>query len=96
MPTTFLSRFKIKPGAEAEFVELIDAMEANAAKEADTLQYKFYRLEEPNAFAVFESFTDEAADLAHQQNPASAPIIARMIDCIDGTYHREYLYDVKG
>jgi autoinducer 2-degrading protein len=96
MPVTFLSRFKIKPGREAEFIELIDAMEAIAATEVDTLQYKFYRLSEPGAFAVFESFTDEAADLAHQQNPQSAPIIARMIDCIDGTYHREYLYDVKG
>lgn len=96
MPTTFLSRFKIKPGTEDEFIELIDAMEANAAKEPDTLEYKFYRLEEPNAFAVYESFTDEDADKAHQENPESAPIIAKMIECIDGTYHREYLYDVKG
>lgn len=95
MPTTFLSRFKIKPGTDAEFVELIDAMEANAAQEPDTLQYKFYRLEEPNAFAVYESFTNAAADEAHQQNPESAPIIARMIDCIDGTYHREYLFDIE-
>lgn len=96
MPVTFLSRFRIKPGTEAEFIELIDAMEAVAATEADTLQYKFYRLEEPGAFAVFECFTDEAADLAHQQNPQSAPIITRMIECIEGTYHREYLYDVRG
>ena len=96
MPTTFLSRFKIKPGTDAEFCELIDAMEANAAREPDTLQYKFYRLEEPNAFAVYESFTNEEGDVAHQQNPDSAPIIARMIECIDGTYTREYLYDVKG
>ncbi len=96
MPVTFLSRFKIKPETEAEFIELIDAMEAVAATEANTLQYKFYRLEEPGAFAVFECFTDESADLAHQQNPQSAPIITRMIDCIDGTYHREYLYDVRG
>lgn len=96
MPVTFLSRFKIKPETEAEFIELIDAMEAVAATEANTLQYKFYRLEEPGAFAVFECFTDESADLAHQQNPQSAPIITRMIVCIDGTYHREYLYDVRG
>lgn len=96
MPITFLSRFKIKPGTEDEFIELIEAMENNAAKEPDTLQYKFYKLKEPNAFAVYESFTTEEADVAHQQNPDSAPIIAKMIECIDGTYHREYLYDVKG
>ena len=40
------------------------------------------------------SFVDEAADKAHQQNPASAPIIAAMIDIIDGGYEREMLYDV--
>ena len=96
MPITFLSRFKIKPGTEAEFIELIDAMEANAANEPDTLQYKFYKLEEPNAFAVYESFTSEEADVAHQQNPESATVIEKMIECIDGTYTREYLYDVKG
>jgi len=96
MPTTFLSRFKVKPDKDAEFVELISAMEDNATREPDTLQYKFYRLEEPHAFAVYESFTNEAADAAHQQNPENAPVIARMIGCIDGTYHREYLYDVTG
>jgi autoinducer 2-degrading protein len=55
------------------------------------LAYKFYRLAEPRAFAVFESFVDEAADQTHQANPASADIITRMIECIEGTYTREYL-----
>ena len=94
MPTTFLSRFKVKPDKEAQFIGLIGQMEANAADEPDTLAYKFYRLEEPHAFAVYESFTGPQADETHQANPASAPIIAQMIDCIDGTYTREYLYDV--
>lgn len=96
MPTTFLSRFKIKPDTEAEFLGLVEQMEAVAATEPDTLQYKFYRLDEPRQFAVFESFTNEDADRAHQQNPESAETIARMIDCIDGTYQREYLHDIKG
>jgi len=96
MPITFLSRFTVKPGNEAEFVDLIDAMEANAMEEPDTLQYKFYRLAEPHAFAVFESFTGPEADAAHQANPANAPIIEKMVECIDGTYVREYLYDVEG
>ena len=94
MPTTFLSRFKIKPGTQDEFIELIDAMEAIAATEADTLQYKFYRLEEPGMFAVHESFVDEAGDLRHQQNPEGAALIGPMIECIDGTYTRELLIDI--
>ncbi|WP_120075473.1 putative quinol monooxygenase [Aurantiacibacter odishensis] len=95
MPTTFLSRFKVKAGKEDDFVDLIAAAEDNASREADTLAYKFYKLEEPRAFAVYESFTNDDADLAHQQNPENAPIIEKMIECIDGTYEREYLYDVK-
>lgn len=91
MSWTFLSRFKIKEGRDAEFLGIIAALEANAKHEPGTLAYKFYRLAEPRAFAVFESFVDEAADQAHQANPAIADVIARAIDCIDGTYTREYL-----
>lgn len=96
MPTTFLSRFKVKPNKDAEFVGLIHQMERVAADEPDTLGYKFYRLKEPHAFGVFESFTNEAADKAHQENPASAPIIEKMLACMDGSYTREYLFDVEG
>lgn len=95
MPTTFLARFKVKSEKDAEFVGLIHEMEQVAAKEPETLAYKFYRLEEPHAFGVFESFTNEAADQAHQANPASAPIIEKMLACMDGSYTREYLYDVE-
>ncbi len=95
MPMTFLSRFKVKPEKDAEFVALISEAEAVAAREADTLQYKFYRLDEPHAFAVFECFTGPEADEAHQANPDNAPIIERMIACMDGSYKREYLFDVE-
>lgn len=95
MPYTFLSRFRIKPEREPEFVDLIDQMEAHVASEPDTLSYKFYRLDDSGGYAVFESFTDEAADKAHQNNPETAPIIAKMIEIIDGGYVREILHDVR-
>ena len=94
MPFSFLSRFRIDPARDAEFVELIALMEANAAEEPDTIAYKFYRLDQDGGFAVFESFTNEAADQAHQANPRSAPVIAKMIDIIQGGYTREILHDV--
>lgn len=96
MPFSFLSRFRIKTEHDAEFVELIERMEGEAEQEADTLAYKFYRLDRDGGYAVFESFIDEEADRAHQANPATQAIIARMIDIIDGDYTREMLYDVKG
>jgi (4S)-4-hydroxy-5-phosphonooxypentane-2,3-dione isomerase len=91
MSWTFLSTFKVKPEHDADFAALIPQMEANAAQEPGTLAYKFYRRVEPNSFAVFESFVDEAADQTHQANPKSADIIAKMINYIDGTYTRDYL-----
>lgn len=94
MAFTFLSRFRIKPERDAEFVDLIAQMEHHAAQEPNTLAYKFYRLDQSGGYAVFESFTDAAADKAHQENPQSAPIIAKMIEIIDGGYQREILYDV--
>lgn len=96
MTVSFLSRFKVKPDQDAAFASLIPLMEANAKHEPGTLSYKFYRLEAPNWFAVFESFVDEAADKSHQANPANADIIAKMIEYMDGGYTREYLYPIDG
>lgn len=96
MPLTFLARFKVRPEKDAEFVELIRAAEAVAATEPATLQYKFYRLNDAHDFAVFECFTGSDGDKAHQANPENVPIIAGMIECMEGTYAREYLLDVEG
>lgn len=94
MAFTFLSRFRIRPDKEAEFVTLAHRMTALSEDEPETLAYRFFRLDEPGMFAVFESFTTEAGDKAHQQRPENAAIIADMVTCMDGAYHREYLYDL--
>lgn len=96
MSMTFLARFQIKPDKIAEFAALTRDAERVAEQEADTLAYKFYRLDEPGAYAVFECFTGPAADEAHQANPANVPIIEKMIACMEGTYVREYLHDIEG
>jgi autoinducer 2-degrading protein len=94
MAYSFLSRFRIKPERDAEFVRLAREMEALAPHEPGTLAYKFYRLAEPHMFAVYESFVDEAADKAHIESAHGAPIIAKMLDCMDGSYSRELLFDL--
>lgn len=94
MAFTFLSRFRIRPEREAEFVTLAKEMTALSTDEPATLAYQFFRLEEPGMFAVFESFTSEAGDRAHQDRPENAAIIAEMVACMDGAYSREYLHDL--
>jgi autoinducer 2-degrading protein len=95
MAYTFLSRFRIKPERDADFVALAKRMEAAVEQEEGTLAFRFFRLEEPGMFAVYESFVDEAADKAHMEAPHAKPIIDEMLGCMDGSYQRELLLDLE-
>ncbi len=94
MAYSFLSRFRIKPDRQDDFVALAQKMESLVDREPGTLAFKFFRLEEPNMFAVYESFVDEAADKAHMETDHGKPLIEQMVGCMDGSYHREMLYDL--
>lgn len=94
MAYSFLSRFRIKPDREAEFVDLAKQMEGLVDREPGTLAFKFFRLGEPQMFAVYESFVDEAADKAHMETDHGKPLIEKMVGCMDGSYSREMLYDL--
>ena len=95
MAFSFLSRFRIAPDHEQTFLALAAQMEALAKDEPGTLGYKFYRLDEPQMFAVYESFVDEAADVAHMAYDHNKPLIESMIACMDGGYARELLHDLS-
>ncbi len=96
MAYSFLSRFRVKPQCEDDFVGLARQMEGLVDREPGTLRFQFFRLGEPGMFAVFESFADEAADKAHMETDHGKPLIERMIACMDGGYEREMLYDLEG
>lgn len=95
MAYSFLSRFRIKPDRELEFVQLAKQMEGLVDREPGTLAFKFFRLGEPHMFAVYELFVDEAADKAHMETEHGKPLIERMVGCMDGSYHRELLFDLE-
>jgi len=95
MAYSFLSRFRVKPDRETEFISLAREMEGLVHREPGTLQFQFFRLGEPGMFAVLESFVDESADRAHMETEHGKPLIAGMIGCMDGSYEREMLYDLE-
>lgn len=95
MAYSFLSRFRIKPEREAEFIAVARKMEGLVDRESGTLAFKFFRLSEPGMFAVYESFVDESADKAHMETDHGKPLIAVMIECMAGGYEREMLYDLE-
>jgi autoinducer 2-degrading protein len=88
---TFIARMTCKREQEAEFVRHCRALQDYVrANEPDTLLYEFYRLREPNRFAVLESFRDEAAEHRHMHSQALAEIAPKIAACLDGTWEREY------
>lgn len=96
MAHTFIARFKVRQGKDADFKAAAEAMEAAVkANEPDVLIYKFYKLREPQAYAVIESFATEAADEAHQQSAHFKELAPALIACIDDAgWEREYLDDL--
>lgn len=94
MAYSFLSRFRIKSARQDDFIALARQMEGLIDREPGTLGFKFFRLDEPGMFAVYESFVDEAAEQAHMVTDHGKPLIDQMIECMDGSYHREMLHDL--
>jgi len=90
---TFIARMQVKPGREAEFEDLARRLtERVRAEEPGALHYEFFRLPETErGYAVFESFADEAAEEAHRNTPHFFELAPPLVDCLDGTYVREFL-----
>ena len=96
MAYTFIARMKVFPEKEDQFIDACERMEkAVAENEPDAVIYRFYRLREPNSFAVIESFKTEAGDEAHQASEHFKEIAPQMIECIDGGWTREFLDPLK-
>lgn len=90
---TFLARMKVKPEKEADFVRLARELTREVhAKEPQTTGYEFFKLrDQPLGYAVYEQFVDDEAEEAHLNTPHFKRIAPDLIDCLDGTYVREYL-----
>jgi quinol monooxygenase YgiN len=89
---TFLSRMTVKAGREAEYERLVKKLtEITLKTEPDCIYYEFFRLREPRRYAVLESFKTEEAEHAHLSSAAFKEVAPGILDCLDGTYVREYL-----
>ena len=89
---TFISRMTIKAGHEATFERIVKdlTMRVNA-EERDIVYFEFFKLREPRRYAVLESFPNEEAEHAHMNGRLLAQVIQPIVDCVDGTWEREYL-----
>ena len=89
--TCFVATLRIKPGREAEFVRHCKELEHHVRTvEKDVLAYEFFKLREPNRYAVLESFPDHASEERHMTSAKLAEMAPKISACLDGTWVREY------
>lgn len=88
---TFISRMTVKAGREEDFVRACNELTEQVKANETPIYYEFFKLREPRRYAVLESFESEEAEHAHMQTPWLAAIAPTIIDCVDGTWEREYL-----
>jgi quinol monooxygenase YgiN len=88
---TFIARMTVLPGREQEFMGYCKELEDFVHKqEPDVLIYQFFRLREPNRYAVLESFPDEATEERHMSSARLALIGPKLSACLEGGWVREY------
>ena len=88
---TFVSRMTVKPGREADFERVCRQLTASVRQhEPSAIYFEFFRLRAPRRYAVLESFPDEASEQAHMRSPWLAEVLTTIVDCVDGTWEREY------
>lgn len=97
---TFVSKMTIKAGREAEFVRACRELEADVASRESrdrTLWFGFFKLRDgERRYCVIESFADEAAEHEHMESPWLKSRIQTFVDCVDGTWEREYFDPLPG
>ncbi|MEM7500537.1 MAG: antibiotic biosynthesis monooxygenase [Pseudomonadota bacterium] len=88
-----LQKFRLNPGRDGHFERLAKALtEKVRANEPETLAYEFFKLrDEERGYAVYEQFTSEDAEQAHQNTPYFNELAPDLIDTLDGPYVRTYL-----
>jgi (4S)-4-hydroxy-5-phosphonooxypentane-2,3-dione isomerase len=88
---TFIARMTVKPGRETEFVGYCKELEHYVrSHEPEVLLYEFFKLREPNRYAILESFRDQASEDRHLGCAKLAQIGPKLSACLDGTWVREY------
>jgi quinol monooxygenase YgiN len=85
-PTTFVVRFKIKPGRNADFEKIIKKLQGQlGASEPGNLYYDLY-LPAPDSqtYVLIEHYRDADAITAHGKDPNTQAMASAIKDLLDG------------
>lgn len=85
-PTTFVVKFKIKPGRNADFEKVMKKLQGQlAASEPGNVYYDLY-LPSPDSqtYVLIEHYKDADAVKAHGKDPNTQAMAAAIKDLLDG------------
>ncbi len=87
---TFIARMTVKPEHLQAFIGHCRRLEKYVREhEPEVVAYEFFKLREPNRYAVLESFKDEASENAHMNSKILAEVAPLIGACVDGGWVRE-------
>lgn len=93
---TFIARMTVHPEKQGDFIAIVRELRDLVHKhEPETLMYEFYRGEKLNEYIVLESFSNDAAEHAHQDTAYFKRIVPGLLACLDGPYVREYFHPLS-
>jgi quinol monooxygenase YgiN len=82
----------VKAGREADYERLVTKLTGIVLDtEPGVIYFEFFKLREPRRYAVLESFKTEEAEHQHLETPHFKELAPGILDCLEGTYVREYL-----
>jgi quinol monooxygenase YgiN len=92
-PTTFVVRFKIKAGRNAEFEKIMATLQAQLpAAEPGNLQYDLYLPSaDSQTYVLIEHYKDASAVRAHGQDPHTQAMARALHDLLEGPPQAERL-----
>jgi quinol monooxygenase YgiN len=85
-PTTFVVRFKIKPGRNAEFEKIMATLQGQlGGSEPGNVYYDLYLpAADSQTYVLIEHYRDAAAVKAHGQDPNTQLMAGAIKDLLDG------------
>ena len=85
-PTTFVVKFRAKPGKNAELEKVFREMQAGVrASEPGNVYYDFLvDSKDPQVYVIVERYKDQAGVTAHGQSEHAKKMIAALKDLTDG------------
>lgn len=85
-PTTFVVKFRVKPGKNAEFEKVFLEMQAGVREhEPGNVYYDFFVLDQdPQTYVIVERYKDAEAAAAHGKTEHAKKMLSQLQDLLDG------------